>query len=34
MPAREFELTAQSISPSVKQADRDAGKRIDGPTNP
>jgi hypothetical protein len=28
--AREFEPTAQSISTWVKQADRDAGKRIDG----
>jgi transposase len=31
--AREFERTAQSISTWVKQADRDAGKRIDGPTS-
>ena len=31
--AREFEPTAQSISTWVKQADRDAGKRIDGPTS-
>jgi transposase len=30
--AREFEPTAQSISSWVKQADRDAGNRIDGPT--
>jgi transposase-like protein len=30
--AREFEPTAQSISTWVKQAERDAGKRIDGPT--
>ena len=29
--AREFEPTAQSISTWVKQAERDAGKRIDGP---
>jgi transposase len=29
--AREFEPTAQSISTRVKQAERDAGKRIDGP---
>jgi transposase len=29
----EFEPTAQSISTWVKQADRDAGKRIDGPTS-
>jgi transposase len=32
--AREFEPTAQSISTWVKQAERDAGKRIDGPTSP
>ena len=31
--AREFEPTAQSISTWVKQADRDAGKRTDGPTS-
>jgi transposase len=31
--AREFEPTAQSISIWVKQAERDAGKRIDGPTS-
>ena len=31
--AREFEPTAQSISTWVKQADRDAGKRLDRPTN-
>ena len=31
--AREFEPTAQSISSWVKQAERDAGKRIDGPTS-
>jgi transposase len=31
--AGEFEPTAQSISTWVKQADRDAGKRIDGPTS-
>ena len=31
--AREFEPTAQSISTWVKQADRDAGKRSDGPTS-
>ena len=31
--AREFEPTAQSISTWVKQADRDAGKRIDAPTS-
>src|SRR6516162_11937677 len=31
--AREFEPTAQSISTWVKQAERDAGKRIDGPTS-
>jgi transposase len=30
--AREFEPTAQSIASWVKQADRDAGKRTDGPT--
>ena len=29
--AREFEPTAQSISTWVKQAERDAGKRVDGP---
>src|ERR1700683_2354503 len=31
--AREFEPTAQSISTWVKQAERDSGKRIDGPTS-
>jgi transposase-like protein len=31
--AREFEPTAQSISTGVKQAERDAGKRADGPTS-
>jgi transposase len=31
--AREFEPTAQSISTWVKQAERDAGKRIDAPTS-
>jgi len=31
--AREFEPTAQSISTWVKQAERDAGKRLDGPTS-
>ena len=31
--AREFEPTAQSISTWVKQAERDAGKRVDGPTS-
>ena len=31
--AREFEPTAQSISTWVKQADRDAGKRSEGPTS-
>ena len=31
--AREFEPTAQSISTWVKQAERDAGKRSDGPTS-
>ena len=31
--AREFEPTAQSISAWVKQAERDAGKRADGPTS-
>src|ERR1700722_18920129 len=31
--AREFEPTAHSISTWVKQAERDAGKRIDGPTS-
>jgi transposase len=30
--AREFEPTAQSISTWVRQAERDAGKRADGPT--
>ena len=29
--ARKFEPTAQSISTWVKQAERDAGKRVDGP---
>jgi len=31
--AREFEPTAQSIATWVKQAERDAGKRTDGPTS-
>jgi transposase len=31
--AREFEPTAQSISTWVRQAERDAGKRADGPTS-
>jgi transposase len=31
--AREFEPTAQSISTWVKQAEREAGKRVDGPTS-
>ena len=31
--AREFEPTAQSISTWVKQAERDAGNRADGPTS-
>jgi transposase-like protein len=31
--AREFEPAAQSISTWVKQAQRDAGKRVDGPTS-
>src|ERR1700758_1311878 len=31
--AREFEPTAQSIATWVKQAERDAGKRVDGPTS-
>src|ERR1700691_3765721 len=31
--AREFEPAAQSISLWVKQAARDAGKRVDGPTS-
>ena len=31
--AREFEPTAQSISRWVKQAERDVGKRTDGPTS-
>lgn len=30
--SREFEPTAQSIATWVKQAERDAGKRADGPT--
>jgi len=30
--SREFEPTAQSITNWVRQADRDAGKRNDGPT--
>lgn len=30
--AREFEQTAQSILNGVRQADRDAGRRTDGPT--
>jgi hypothetical protein len=32
-PAREFEPTALLISTWVKQAERDAGKRVDGPTS-
>lgn len=31
--AREFEPTAQSIANWVRQADRDTGKRSDGPTS-
>ena len=31
--AREFEPTAQSISTWVRQAERDVGKRTDGPTS-
>lgn len=31
--SREFEPTAQSIWNWVRQADRDAGKRTDGPTS-
>jgi transposase len=31
--AREFEPTAQSIGNWVRQAERDAGKRSDGPTS-
>ena len=31
--AHEFEPTAQSICTWVKRAERDAGKRIDGPTS-
>jgi transposase len=31
--SREFEPTAQSIWNWVRQADRDAGKRADGPTS-
>ena len=31
--AREFEPTAQSIANWVRQAERDAGKRSDGPTS-
>ncbi len=31
--AREFEPTAQSIADWVRQAERDAGKRSDGPTS-
>jgi len=31
--AREFEPTAQSISTWVKQAEREAGKRVDCPTS-
>ena len=31
--AREFEPTAQSILNWVRQADRDAGRRTDGPTS-
>jgi len=30
--SREFEPTAQSIATWVRQAERDAGKRTDGPT--
>jgi transposase len=32
--SREFEPTAQSIRSWVAQADRDAGRRSDGPTTP
>lgn len=31
--SREFEPTAQSITNWVRQAERDAGKRTDGPTS-
>ena len=31
--SREFEPTAQSITHWVKQAERDAGRRTDGPTS-
>ncbi|ABM61402.1 IS3 family transposase [Halorhodospira halophila] len=31
--AQEFEPTAQTITNGVAQADRDAGKRTDGPTS-
>lgn len=31
--SREFEPTSQSIANWVRQADRDAGKRSDGPTS-
>lgn len=31
--SREFEPTAQSIMNWVRQAERDAGKRMDGPTS-
>jgi transposase len=31
--AREFEPTPQSISTWVKRAERDAGKRVEGPTS-
>lgn len=31
--SREFEPTAQSITNWVKQSERDAGKRADGPTS-
>ena len=31
--SREFEPTAQSITNRVRQAERDAGKRTDGPTS-
>jgi transposase len=31
--SREFEPTAQSIATWARQAERDAGKRLDGPTS-
>ena len=33
-PSRQFEPSAQAIRNSVAQADRDAGRRADGPGEP